>query len=108
MWNQKMLKSIENAYFQAFMKIVHTFDNKVVEYRQLSMRYLPMKMLIDVRKLFYLTKLINLRYEPIYKILSVNVNEILNICSKYKFSENIKHCNWKRDIWQYFESTVEQ
>jgi len=108
MWNQKMLKSIENAYSQAFMKNVHTFDNKVVEYCQYAMGYLAMKMLIDVRKLFYLSKLVNLHSEPIYKMLSVNDHEMLNICSKYKYLENIKHCNWKRVMWQYFESTVER
>jgi len=47
-WNQKMLKSIENAYSQGFMKLFHTFDNKLVEYCQYAMGYLPMKMLIDV------------------------------------------------------------
>jgi len=78
-----MLKSIENAYFQAFMKIVHTFDNKVVEYCQHAKGCLPMKMLTDVRKLFYVSKLVNLHSESIYKMLSVNDTEILNIFSKY-------------------------
>jgi len=69
-WNQKMLSSIENAYSQAFMKFLRTFDNKV-EYCQYAMGYLPIKLSIDVRKLFYLSKLNNLHSEPIYKILSV-------------------------------------
>jgi len=36
-WIQKMLKSIENAYSQAFMNFFRTFDNKVVEYCQYAM-----------------------------------------------------------------------
>jgi len=52
--------------------------------------------------------MVNIHSEPIYKILSVNDHVILNICSNYKFSENIKQCNWKRFMWQYFESTVER
>jgi len=70
-----MLKSIETAYAQAFMNIFHTFDNKVVEYCQYAMGYLPMKILIEVRKLFYLSKLVNSHSEPIYKILSLNDHE---------------------------------
>jgi len=94
-WNQKMLKSIENAFSQAFMIFFRTFDSKVVEYCQYAMGYLPMKLSIDVRKLFYLSKLNNLHCEPIYRILSVNEHELLNICSKHKYPGNVKHCNWK-------------
>jgi len=89
------------------MKFFHTFDNKVVEYCQYAMGYLPMKLSIDVKKLFYLSKLETLHSEPIYKIVSVNDHELLNICIKYKFIENVKHCNWNRIMWQYFESVVE-
>jgi len=103
----KILKSIENAYSQAFMifftvdHIFFTVENsqafmiffKVVEYCQYAMGYLPMKLSIDLLKLFYLSKLNNLHSEPIYKIVSVNDHELLNICSKYKFTGSVKHCN---------------
>jgi len=93
------------------MEFFRTFDNKVVEYCQFAMGYLPMKLSIDLRKLFYLSKRNYLHSEPIYKMVSVNDNELLNICSKYKFPGNVKHCrpiNWKHSMWQYFESAVER
>jgi len=67
-----------------------------------------MKLSIDVRKPFYLSKLNDLHSEPIYKIVSVNDNDLLNICSKYIFPGNLKHCNRKHSMWQYFESIVER
>jgi len=89
------------------MKCFRTFDKKVVEYCRYVIRYLTMKLLIDVNKLSYLSKQDNLHSEPIYKIVSVNDHELLNICSKYKFPGNVKHCNWKHIMWQHFEYVVE-
>jgi len=74
-WNQKMLKSIENAYSQAFMKFdVHTFDNKVGGYCQYTMRYLPIKLSIYVRNLFYFSKLESLHLEPIMYYINFSKN----------------------------------
>jgi len=87
---------------------VCTFDDKVVVYCQYAMGYLPMKLSIDVRMLFYLSKLNNLHSEPIYRIVSVYDHELLNICFKYKFPGNEKHFNWKHSMWQYFESIMKR
>jgi len=54
-----------------------------------------------------MSKLENLHQEHVYKIVSVKDHELLNICTKYIFSGNVKHCNWKHIMWQYFESAVE-
>jgi len=35
-WNQKMLKGIENAYCQFFMKMFHTFDNNIKCMKQIT------------------------------------------------------------------------
>jgi len=51
---------------------------------------IPMKISIYVRKLFYLSKLVNLHSEPIYKIVSVNDHEMLNIVQSINFQKTLK------------------
>ena len=46
MWKNKQIKSLENVYSHAYMKIFKTFDKKIIEYFQFSMGYLPFTFLL--------------------------------------------------------------
>ena len=52
-WNKKSLRSLENAYSR--FKIVTTFDKNVVQQCQFYMGLLPINLLIDLRKLNFLS-----------------------------------------------------
>ena len=106
LWNQRTLNSIENACSQAFTKIFRTFDKDVIEYCQLLMGYLPIKFLLDYRKLCYLTNIDEMRVQPIYCCLCANDNELITLFNKYNLDKDTKHFNFKQHIWKYFESTV--
>ena len=54
-WNKKSLQSLENTYSQAFFKIFTTFDKNVVQQCQFYMGLLPIDLLIDLRKLNFLS-----------------------------------------------------
>src|SRR6266496_656155 len=63
-WSRKVLDSVEHAYSLAFMKIFRTFDNEIIKYCQQAMGYLPLRLLLDMRKLIHFSKLYNLRADP--------------------------------------------
>jgi len=105
-WPQKLLKSIEYAYSLAFMKIFKTFDENVVKCCQNALGYLPLKMLLDVRKLNFLSNLANMREQPMFEILLIHDQELLGICAKY-FVVFCKEANWKRLLLQHFADSVE-
>jgi hypothetical protein len=51
--SNKLLKSFENAYNQAFFKIFSTYDKNVVSHCQFYMGYLPIRLILDIRKLTF-------------------------------------------------------
>ena len=102
-----MLNSIEYAYSLAFMTIFQLFDTKFIQYCQYALRYLPLKLLIDVqRKLTYLSKPLRLRKEPIYAILLVNDKEFSDLCFKYGFVNCSLSGDRKQLMFMYFSSTI--
>ena len=101
-----MLNRIEYAYSLAFMKFFESFDTKVIQYCQYALGYLPLKLLIDVRKLTYLSNSLRLRKEPIYVILLVNDKEFSDLCRKYGFVDCSLSANWKQLMCMYFSSIV--
>ena len=54
-WNTKSLRSLKDAYSQAFPKIFTAFDKNVVQQCQFYMGLLPINLLIDLRKLNFLS-----------------------------------------------------
>ena len=88
------------------MKIFQSFDTKVIQYCQYALGYLPLKLLIDVRKLIYLSKTLRLRKEPIYDILLVNDKEFSDLYFKYGFVNCSVSADWKQLMFMYFSSTV--
>ena len=103
-WSNKTLKSIENAYNQVFFKIFQTFDKELVKQCQYNLGYLPMRLLLDVRKLNFLTKLNNMSHYVMHKLVSKTDDEYLDLCQKYNFVMNPKCFNFKHVMWRYFES----
>jgi len=92
------------------MKLLNTYDIKIVDCYQNAKGYLPMKLSIAYRcsKAVFLPKLEKLHSVTIYNYF-VNEHKLLNInkfWSKYKFSGSIKHCEWEQIMWQHFESIV--
>ena len=104
-WPPKMLKSIDHAYSLAFMKIFKTYDASVVKNCQNALGYLPLNMLLDVRKLNFFSNLFELRDHPIFGILLISDHEVSDICAKYGliFTKNV---NWKRLVMQYFADSL--
>ena len=110
-WTQKQLKSLENAYSQAFYKMFNTFDNHVVEQCQYYMGCLPMRLLIDVRKLNEHHKIIMNVNHPMHNIYTLSANnEFHSICDRYHIpatDHRPKSKSFYRDlIWTFFESRI--
>jgi len=100
--SQKNLSSLEYAYNMSFMKIFKTYDKVVVSNCQLAMGYLPLKMLIDLRKLNFLCKVFERRVDHVI-ILVHNEEEFASIGEKYALKGS---GNWKLQIMEFFKSTV--
>ena len=88
------------------MNFFSTFDIKVVQYCQYALGYLPMELLLDLRKLTYLSNISRLRKEIIFDILLVSDTEISDICKKYSFVNCSMSMNWKRLMHMHFCSKV--
>src|SRR5207244_4720240 len=56
-WNAKQISSIENACTQAFGKMLKTFDKKVIMESQFFLGCLPVKFLLSIRKLNFMSSL---------------------------------------------------
>lgn len=107
-WSDKMSNSFENAYSQAFMKIFKTFDKDIIKSCQFFMGYLPIKLLIGVRRLNYLSKLqvskVNVVCDGLL-LHDINV-ELFSICTKFNFTDIGIHCNWSNMMWSHFKSLL--
>ena len=57
-FNNRSLRSMENAYSQAFFKIFNIYDQSIIKQCQFYMGYLPMCFLIDLRKLNFFNNII--------------------------------------------------
>ena len=95
---------------RAFYKIFNTFDNKIVEQCQYYMDCLPMKLLVDVRKLNEHDKIIMNINHPMHNIFSLMANnEYHSICAGYNvtvLNPKRKRNAYRNLIWTFFESRV--
>jgi hypothetical protein len=105
-WSKKSIRSLENAYNQSFYKIFKTFDKQSIEYCQYYMGYLPVQLLLNVRKLNFLTKVNDDNLNVMLALLRKNDNEYSSLCAKYNFPQNLKFFNFKNAMWTYFESQL--
>ena len=91
--SNKLVKSIEHAYAQIFAKIFHSYDPQVVEQCQHYMNFLPIRGLLDVRKLNYLAQLFNDGNINLQDVTANSVVEYTKLCAKYDFQPGIWNYN---------------
>ena len=101
MWKNNQIKSLENVYSHAYMKIFKTFDKKIIEYCQFSMGYLPVKLLLACRKLDYIDGLSSQQINPLtLHFISTNTeyNEITENFKLDKLKKTRSIVEWKDDL----------
>jgi hypothetical protein len=107
-WNKKSLASLENAYSQAFYKIFKTFDKMIAIQCQYFLGYLPMKFLLDVRKLNYLANIrrCNHSIRHLSKWLD---SDFSDLCQSYDVpvvNRKLRIPNHKVFVWGHFEDML--
>ena len=67
---------------------------------------LPVKFLLSIRKLNFLSSLNQSKIPAIIRVLWQNEDEHLNTCKQYNlvFTERMR---WKVEIWKYFKSLID-
>ena len=100
------LNSLNQAYTQALAKVFGSFDRIVIEQCQFYLRLLPLKNLLDVRKLNFLTdhgKPID-TYSKLYSAQPTHHN----LCDFYKFPYDVSNynrlmqCNYEDYIYKTY------
>ena len=107
-WSQKTERSMDQAYSQAFYKIFKTFDKSIIKQCQFYMGSLPLPFLIDIRKLNFLTKIVNNYCHPLNCLNSIYNNHFKILCVKYSISESDSQYSRQIKIWRYFENHILQ
>ena len=106
-WSKKLLRSLENAFNQAFFKIIKTFDKLVNEQCQFYLGYLPVFFLLDIRKMNFYTKIRSMEFNPLHILINRGVDEYTALCTKYNYPVDLPFFNFKRDMWSYFERSID-
>ena len=106
LWNKKIIQSLENAYSQAFNKIFKTYDKRIIRECQFFMGYLPIELLLVVRKLNFLTCIGKLRMSSVLCMLHQNDDELYMLCKQYNVAYSDNAC-WKKHLWHYFEMSFD-
>ena len=102
--SNKLINSIEIAYNQAFFKVFSTFDKDVVSQCQFYMGYLPLRTILDIRKLSFLTKIMSVEAQPIG--CSIVDEEYVMLCNKYDIACNGRQSNSKYFAWKHFQNVM--
>jgi hypothetical protein len=101
-WNRSMMRSFENAYSQAFIKMFKSYDKNVIQQCQYYMGYLTIELNIAFRKLTFLTKL-QASQNSICRHFVQCDTELKDLAEKYKIppltSTNCKAL-FKKCIWK--------
>ena len=105
-WSKKNLKSLENAFNQAFFKIFKTFDRHIAEHCQFYLGYLPASLLLDVKKLNFHTKLRSMNFNLMHILINRGDDEYVALCSKCNFPVDVNFFNFKRAMWMRFEQCI--
>jgi len=106
-WNLKSLKSIDFSYSCAISKIIKTFEKREVKRFLCDMGYLPLSMLIDLRKLTFLDKLKKLKDNMLCSRLMFDDKDTDIICGKYNLVLGNDPHRWKDHLFNHFISDIE-
>ena len=108
-FNNRSLRSMENAYSQAFFKIFNTYDKNIFKQCQFYMGYLPMCVLIDLRKLNFLH---NIVFQDIssrtltYHLAKWTDCDFEVLRNKYRIPDGSKMNYYKHWLSKFFESSL--
>ena len=103
------MKSVENAYSQAFFKMFNTYDKHIIEQCQFYMGCLPVHLLIDLRKLTFLDSLhvsVGNNMSLLHHLAKWTDLDFDRLKLKYGISGNASSFNYKRNIFEYFHSSI--
>ena len=103
-WSNKSLRSIENSFSQAYFKIFNTFDKVIIQQCQLHLGYLPVRLLVDLRKFNYHYKISKLPNHPNFYLM--NQDELSELYLRYNVRALHNRSINKRLIWSHFQDSV--
>ena len=103
-WNNKSIRSMEHSFSQAYHKIFKTYDRDVIQQCQLHLGYLPINLLLDLRKLNYHCKIKLLPHHPNFILINQDNNEFVELCLKYNFSAYIGRHKYNSLMWTHFRA----
>jgi hypothetical protein len=111
-WNNKSIKSMENAYSQAFFKMFNTYDKYIIKQCQFYMGCLPICCLIDFRKLKFLYNLqapdnANVSLSAMHHLAKWTDSDLDTLRLKYYIAGNAKPFSYKKSVFQYFKASLE-
>ena len=110
-WNKKSLRSLENTYSQAFFIIFTTFDKNVVQQCQFYMGLLPIDLLIELRKLNFLSDIWTNIAEvsamsSLHHLARWTDCEFNSLLAKFGLSINSRRNAYKPSVYRYFQSLL--
>jgi hypothetical protein len=106
--NNKLLKSLHNAYNSAFSKLFGSFDQTVIKYCQFYNYWLPLNFLIDQYRLNFYNNLSNVKGEAVSLLfIKYEANKFADLLVKYGINSSASKYCYKACIWKYFENTLD-
>jgi len=111
-WNNKSIKSMENAYSQAFFKMFNSYDKNIIKHCQFYMGCLPICYLIDLRKLKFLYNLLATHFTTVplsamHHLAKWTDSDFDILRLKYDIAVNLKPFNYKQIVYQCFKASLE-
>ncbi len=111
-FNKKSLRSLENAYSQAFFKIFATFDKNIIKQCQFYMGLLPIELLIDLRKLNFLNgiwmRILDVKdMSSLHHLAKWNELEFELLLAKFGLEPNSKRNSYKPIVYMYFQNSLD-
>ena len=104
--NTRDLNSLNQAYIQIFAKNFGTFDPIILEQCQYFMGYLPFRLLIDTRKLNFLSLMLYKEAQGISTSISnIERDHFVKLCVEYKFPNDLT--NYTAVMNDYFSKKFE-
>ena len=111
-WNNKSIKSMENAYSQTFFKMFNSYDKNIIKHCQFYMGCLPICYLIDLRKLKFLYNLLATHFTTVplsamHHLAKWTDSDFDILRLKYDIAVNLKPFNYKQIVYQCFKASLE-
>ena len=70
------------------------------------MGYIPVNLLLDVRKINFHTKIRSMEFNPMHILINRGADEYIDVCLKYSFPVDLQLFKFKREMWTYFERSL--